>query len=131
LVHAAVLLLDPSSATSARVQRAIRLVRKEQHMVAIRQGIVVSGVQSTGELIPALLRELERLENNAREFGAPRADEFRRAIPADPRWLESADAEAVVEDLICALSDCTGDARLYFGRRQRASSEFGFWCSED
>jgi hypothetical protein len=100
-------------------------------MIAIQQGLVISGKQSPSELIPELLRELERLEPNAEIFGAPRADEFRRTIPSDPRWLESEDAEAVLEDLLCALSDCSGDAALYFGRKARESDEFGFWRSDD
>lgn len=100
-------------------------------MIAIQQGLVISGKQSPSELIPALLSELERLTPNADELGVPRADHFRRAIPADLTGLESTDAEVVIEDLVCALSDCTGDAALYFGRRDRNSSEFGFWRSDD
>lgn len=100
-------------------------------MVAIEQGPVVFGKSAPGELIPELLRELERLDHNAVRFGAARAEEIRRAIPADPKWWQSEDAEAVLEELICALSDCAGTDRVYFGRRSRESCEFGFWPSDD
>src|SRR4051794_12490573 len=62
------------------------------HMISIQQGLVIAGKQSPSELIPVLLNELERLDPNAVLFGAPRANEIRRAIPQDPRWLESEDA---------------------------------------
>jgi hypothetical protein len=100
-------------------------------MISIRQGTVIAGKQAPSELIPALLSELERLDTNAVQFGATRADDIRRALPQDPGALPSDEAEVVLEDLICALSDCAGDAGVYFGRKHRESSEFGFWRSED
>lgn len=100
-------------------------------MVAIGEGALFRGIQVPSEIIPALLSELERLDGNARAVGAARADEIRRAIPNDPTWFQSQDAELVVEDLICALTDCAGDDALYFGRKHPSSSEFGFWRSAD
>jgi hypothetical protein len=100
-------------------------------MVAVQQGPVFQGKAAPSEIIVALLGELERLDHNAVLYGAPRADEIRRAIPRDPSSLESKEAEGVVEELICALSDCAGTDELYFGRKHPSSNEFGFWkCPE-
>jgi hypothetical protein len=94
-------------------------------MISVQQGAVVFGKNTASELIPELLRELERLEPNALEVGAPRADEIRQAIS------QGDEPEAVLEDLICALSDCAGDRDLYFGRKSSGSNVFGFWKSDD
>ena len=99
-------------------------------MVAIQPGTVVIGKLAPNELIPVLLNELERLDHNAVLFGAPRADEIRRAIPQDPKWWETEEVEVVLEDLLCALTDCAGSDEVYFGRKSRESSELGFWKSE-
>jgi hypothetical protein len=100
-------------------------------MVLVQQGLVIAGVVGLTELIPRLLRELERLEPNAVRVGAPRAHDIRRTIPRDPAWFQSRDAEGVVEELICALSDCAGSDELYFGRKSPDSNEFGFWQCRD
>lgn len=100
-------------------------------MVAIQQGPVLRGLRAPSELIPALLRELEKLDHNAVAVGAPRADEIRQVIPRDPRWFLSDEAEIVLEDLICALTDCAGSDEMYFGRKDLSSDELGFWKSDD
>jgi hypothetical protein len=102
-----------------------------QAIQAIRPGTVVAGKSKPEELIPALLSELERLDYNARLYGAARADEIRTAIGRDPQWWQSSEAELVLEELICALSDCAGSDEVYFGRRSLGSSEFGFWRCDD
>jgi hypothetical protein len=100
-------------------------------MIAIGEGALFQGMKAPSEIIPALLSELERLDGNAREVGATRAEDIRREIPSDPTWFHTQDAEVIVEDLICALSDCAGNAEYYFGRKHPSSSEFGFWRCAD
>jgi hypothetical protein len=100
-------------------------------MLEIRTGTRVRGKASRRELIPALLAELERLDDNALAVGTKRASEFRRALSDRRDFFESEEAELMLEDLLCALSDCAGDGSLYFGRRALDSDEFGFWRSED
>ncbi len=100
-------------------------------MVSVQQGAVIAGAVGLPELIASLLAELERLEPNAVCVGAPRADEIRSVIPRDPAWFQTPEAEGVVEELICALSDCAGSEELYFGRKSPDSNEFGFWQCRD
>jgi hypothetical protein len=100
-------------------------------MVAIQQGLLFCGTRAPSELIPALLTELERLDDNAALVGAPRASDIRMSMPGDPSWFQTDEAELVLEDLICALSDCAGSNELYFGRRHLNSNEFGFWKCDD
>jgi hypothetical protein len=100
-------------------------------MLEIRPGARVRGKSSSRELIPALVAELERLDHNALAFGAKRAAEFRAVLPARTDWYESEEAEQVLEELLCALTDCAGTDTVYFGRRTLGSDEFGFWTCED
>jgi hypothetical protein len=103
-------------------------------MLEIRPGARVRCSSSSRELISALLTELERLDSNARAVGARRAAEFRPLLAARASrrdWFESDEAEGLIEDLLCALTDCAADRSLYFGRRSPDSDEFGFWRSED
>ena len=100
-------------------------------MMAIGEGALFRGMKAPYEIIPALLGELERLDGNARAVGTLRAEEIRREIPSDPTWFQSQDAELVVEELICALTDCAGDETLVFGRKDPRSTEFGFWRAID
>ena len=100
-------------------------------MLEIRTGTRVQGKASRHELIPALLAELERLDDNALAVGTKRASEFRCAISSRSDWFETEEAELVLEDLLCALTDCAADDSIYFGRRARDSDEFGFWRCED
>lgn len=100
-------------------------------MLEIRPGTRVRGKASRRELIPALLAELERLDDNALAVGTKRASEFRRAMKERYDWFESDEAELMLEDLLCALTDCAASDSIYFGRRALDSDEFGFWRSED
>jgi hypothetical protein len=54
-----------------------------------------------------------------------------RRIHALNRCEQDGEAEVVVEDLLCALSDCAGSDDFCFGRQSRDSNVLGFWKSDD
>jgi hypothetical protein len=100
-------------------------------MVQIHPGPRLRAKPRSRELIPALLAELERLDSNALAVGTRRAADFRARIRSQGEWFESDEAEELLEELLCALTDCAGSSAVYFGRRTPESDEFGFWECDD